>query len=198
MTVTLQACRQPRWLSGLRRSRVHSLWLLVDHCVLRNWDRILVRAVKGLISRAGMVSICPLLWQRDVKLQQTNKLQACPPQHYITQSLIMYFAYLIIFKITHSLDKFFIMGNMEIWTLTFVTQHPKGSFMGNLYHHSQEGNTSMAENVWIIRESSLFVLTLSNMVFRLCCEHKWIVSCHWFNRAQNIIFILSNVFLGNS
>ena len=43
-------------------------WLLVDHCVLRNWDRILVRAVKGLISRAGMVSICPLLWQRDVKL----------------------------------------------------------------------------------------------------------------------------------
>ena len=48
-------------------------WFLVDHCVLRNWDRILVRAVKGLISRAGMVSICPLLWQRDVKLQQTNK-----------------------------------------------------------------------------------------------------------------------------
>ena len=63
---------QPRWLSGLRRSRVHSLWLLVDHSVLRNWDRILVRAVKGLISRAGMVSICPLLWQRDVKLQQTK------------------------------------------------------------------------------------------------------------------------------
>ena len=44
-------------------------WLLVDHCVLRNWDRILVRAVKGLIYRVGMVSICPLLWQRDVKLQ---------------------------------------------------------------------------------------------------------------------------------
>ena len=68
---------QPRWLSGLTRSRVHSLWLLVDHCVLRNWDRILVRAVKGLISRAGMVSICPLLWQRDVKLQQTNKTYNC-------------------------------------------------------------------------------------------------------------------------
>ena len=32
-----------------------------DHCVLRNWDRILGRTVKGLISRAGMVSICPLL-----------------------------------------------------------------------------------------------------------------------------------------
>ena len=62
---------QPRWLSGLTRSCVHSLWLLVDHCVLSNWDRILVRAVKGLISRAGIVSICPLLWQRDVKLQQT-------------------------------------------------------------------------------------------------------------------------------
>ena len=46
-------------------------WFLVDHCVLRNWDRILDRAVNGLISRAGMVSICPLLWQRDVKLQQT-------------------------------------------------------------------------------------------------------------------------------
>ena len=62
------------------RSRVHSLWLLVDHCVLRNWDRILVRAVKGLISRAGMVSICPLLWQRDVKLQQTNKQTVVMPQ----------------------------------------------------------------------------------------------------------------------
>ena len=48
-------------------------WLLVDHCVLRNWYRILVRAVKGLISRAGMVSICPLLWQRDAKLQQTKQ-----------------------------------------------------------------------------------------------------------------------------
>ena len=47
-------------------------WLLVDHCVLRNWDRILVRAVKVLISRVGMVSICPLLWQRDVELQQTK------------------------------------------------------------------------------------------------------------------------------
>ena len=62
----------PWVLCGLMRSRVHSLWLLVDQCVLRNWNRILVRAVKGLISRAGMVSICPLLWQRDVKLQQTN------------------------------------------------------------------------------------------------------------------------------
>ena len=69
---------QPRWLSGLMRSRVHSLWLLVDHCVLRNWDRILVRAVKGLISRAGMVSICPLLWQRDVKTP-TNKQTLHPP-----------------------------------------------------------------------------------------------------------------------
>ena len=29
-------------------------WLLVDHCVLRNWGRILVRAVKRLISRAGL------------------------------------------------------------------------------------------------------------------------------------------------
>ena len=28
----------------------------------------LIRAVKGLISRVGMVSICPLLRQRDVKL----------------------------------------------------------------------------------------------------------------------------------
>ena len=53
---------------------VYTRWgLLVDHCVLRNWDRILVRAVKGLISRACMVSICPLLWQRDVKLQQPNQ-----------------------------------------------------------------------------------------------------------------------------
>ena len=41
-------------------------WLLVDQCVLRNWDRILVRAVKGLISRGGMISTCPLLWQRGI------------------------------------------------------------------------------------------------------------------------------------
>ena len=32
-------------------------WLLVDHCVLRNWDRILVRAVKGLISHGLDMSI---------------------------------------------------------------------------------------------------------------------------------------------
>ena len=61
----------PRWLSGLMRSLVHSQ-MIACHCVLRNWDRILVRAVKGLISRAGIVSICLLLWQRDVKLQQTK------------------------------------------------------------------------------------------------------------------------------
>ena len=35
---------QPRWLSGLRCSLVHSL-MIVHHCFLRNWDRILVRAV---------------------------------------------------------------------------------------------------------------------------------------------------------
>ena len=55
-------------------------WLLVDYCVMRNWDRILVRAVKGLISRDGMVSICPLLWQRDVKLQQTKHTYTLPIQ----------------------------------------------------------------------------------------------------------------------
>ena len=51
---------QPRWLSGLRRSLVHSL-MIARHCVMRNCDLIPVRAVKGLISRAGIVSICPLL-----------------------------------------------------------------------------------------------------------------------------------------
>ena len=49
---------QPRWLSGMRCSLVHSL-MIARHCVLRNWDRISVRAVKGLISWAGIVSICP-------------------------------------------------------------------------------------------------------------------------------------------
>ena len=56
------------------RSRVHSLWLLVDHCVLRNWDRILVRAVKGLISLAGMVSICRYCDKETLNSnKQTNK-----------------------------------------------------------------------------------------------------------------------------
>ena len=73
---------QPRWLSGLRRSHVHSL--MIAHRSLcpeklgsnpsqgsrvsaqksgrKTFNKIkLVRAVKGLISRAGMVSICPLL-----------------------------------------------------------------------------------------------------------------------------------------
>ena len=60
---------QPRWLSGLRRtgSLVHSL-MITRHCVLRNWDRIPVMAVKGLNSLAGIVSICPLLWQTGIKL----------------------------------------------------------------------------------------------------------------------------------
>ena len=71
-TSTTPPICQPRWLSGRRRSLVHSL-MIARHCVLRNWNRILVRAVKGFISRAGMVSICPLLWQRDVKLQQTKQ-----------------------------------------------------------------------------------------------------------------------------
>ena len=64
---------QHRLLSGLRRSLVHSL-MIVRHCVLRNWDRILVRAVRGLIDRGDIVLICLLLCQRDVKLQQTKKI----------------------------------------------------------------------------------------------------------------------------
>ena len=67
-------CRygQPRW-----RSLVHSL-MIARHCVMRNWDRIPIRTVKGLISRAGIVSICPFLWQRDVKLQHTKSVPLWP------------------------------------------------------------------------------------------------------------------------
>ena len=42
------------------RCLVHSL-MIVRHCVLRNWDRILVRAVRGLIDRGDIVLICLLL-----------------------------------------------------------------------------------------------------------------------------------------
>ena len=86
---------QPRWLSGLRRSRVHSL-MIVCHCVLRNWDRILVRAVKGLISRAGIVSICPLLWQRDVELQQTKPWLLGPVALWLARSLLKFLACIMI------------------------------------------------------------------------------------------------------
>ena len=55
-----QLISQLRWLSGLMRRFVHSL-MIARHCVVRNWDLIPVRAVRGLIARAGMVSICPLL-----------------------------------------------------------------------------------------------------------------------------------------
>ena len=66
--------RQPWWLSGLRRSLVHSL-MIVHHCVLRNWDRILVRAVNGLISWAGMVSICPFTVTKETLNSQQTKPQ---------------------------------------------------------------------------------------------------------------------------
>ena len=72
-------------------------WLLVDHCVLWNWDRILVSAVKGLISRAGMVSICPLLWQRDVKLQQTKPWLLGPvARSQSTEVSCMHYDYIVI------------------------------------------------------------------------------------------------------
>ena len=70
VVVYLKFC-QPRWLSVMRRSFVHSL-MIAPHWVLRNWDLISVRAVRGLISRTGMVSIFLLLRQRDVKLQQAK------------------------------------------------------------------------------------------------------------------------------
>ena len=47
-----------RWLRGLRHSLVNSL-MIAHHCVLRNWDRIPVRAIKGLTFWARMVSMCP-------------------------------------------------------------------------------------------------------------------------------------------
>ena len=102
------------------RSRIHSLWLLVDHCVLRNWDRILVRAVKGLISRAGMVSICPLLWQRDVKLQQTNK-QTFTDLHQIGPSDASHhslgWVWRWVHRFTHNLN----LGSVSTWiTLTYI------------------------------------------------------------------------------
>ena len=46
-------------------------WLLVDHCVLRNWDRILVRAVKGLISRVA--------WSRYVRYCDKETLNSNKP-----------------------------------------------------------------------------------------------------------------------
>ena len=90
---------QPRWLSGLRRSLDHSL-MIARHCVLGNWDRISVRAVRGLISRAGMVSICPLLWQRDLNSNKLVEWEVVFLQivdigtvgiyiHYILYSLVM-------------------------------------------------------------------------------------------------------------
>ena len=46
-------------------------WLLVDHCVLRNWDRILVRAVKGLI--------LGLAWSRYVRYCDKETLNSNKP-----------------------------------------------------------------------------------------------------------------------
>ena len=53
---------QPRWLSGLRRSHVHSLMIARRSlCPEQLGSNPGQGKVKGLISRAGMVSICPLL-----------------------------------------------------------------------------------------------------------------------------------------
>ena len=46
-------------------------WLLVDHCVLRNWDRILVRAVKGL----------GLAWSRYVHYCDKETLNSNKPKY---------------------------------------------------------------------------------------------------------------------
>ena len=120
---------QPQWLSGLTRSCVHSLWLLVDHRVLSNWDRILVRAVKGLISPAGMVSICPLLWQRDVKLQQTNNKQTILYLSYLhPTSIFLTYFYTIQSYMNYTLPIYFwhklpLTNNIvrgRIWIPTYV------------------------------------------------------------------------------
>ena len=43
--------------------------MIARHCVLRQGSD---SGQDGFNFLAGMVSICPLLWQRDVKLQQTQ------------------------------------------------------------------------------------------------------------------------------
>ena len=55
-----------RWLIGLRRSLVHLL-MIARHCVLRQGSNS-GQGGEGFNFLAGMVSI----WQRDVKLQQTQ------------------------------------------------------------------------------------------------------------------------------
>ena len=45
--------------------------MIARHCVLRQGSNS-GQGGEGFNFLAGMVSICPLLWQRDVKLQQTQ------------------------------------------------------------------------------------------------------------------------------
>ena len=52
---------QPRWLSGLKRSRVHSLMIARRSSCPEKLGSNPGQGVKGLIYRAGMVLICPLL-----------------------------------------------------------------------------------------------------------------------------------------
>ena len=73
VVVYLKFC-QPRWLSGLRRSLVHSL-MIASHCVLRNWDQIPVRAVRGLIFW--------LAWSRYVRYCDNETLNSSKPNAYL-------------------------------------------------------------------------------------------------------------------
>ena len=73
-------------IPSLRRSLVHLLmihWLIV----IVSWESgIEFRSgVEGFNVLAGMVSICLLLWQRDVKLQQTK----CIPEILIHNDNLM-------------------------------------------------------------------------------------------------------------
>ena len=61
---------QPRWLTGLRRSRVHSLMIARQSLCPEKLGSNPGQGNKEINFRAGMVSICPLLWQRDVKTKQ--------------------------------------------------------------------------------------------------------------------------------
>ena len=139
-------------------------WLLVDHCVLRNWDRILVRAVKGLIYRAGMVSICPLMWQRDVKLQQTKldtesmRYKMWPSTE--LQYVVIYYNNNFIYYNTFIVHRAFRPGHDQMMTETLIDSfiykiimfcmHRAISASIFRYHLAQPQNSARAHLRWIL------------------------------------------------
>ena len=177
------------------RSSPPRWWLLVDHCVMRNWDRILVRAVKGLISRAGIVSICSLLWQRDVKLQQSQIWKTKPsyfgfkPKHFWSDCFRIWHEHRYGWEDTSSWKAR--QAQSDYW------RSPQGPPNSPIYTFKKEFGQYMKNWFQIVSPCSTYVSTVMRSAFAdisvpwypwiLCKGPTWPLN-FFFNIFSNFVF----------